>query len=133
MGVPYGRLVPNMSKQTIPPPSLGASFDSPSWDWLGWFVDVYLEPAGDEGTNSFTPTKKGNFYWSPLIDGWVGACGYGRVWGCETILIRKFNPYVIAPPANHQLVTNTRSRGPHNTMAFGFTSAWFEFVATPTY
>ena len=52
---------------------MGASFDSPPWDWLGWFVDVYLEPAGDEGTNSFTQTKKGNFYWSPLIDGWVGA------------------------------------------------------------
>ena len=56
MGVPYGRLVLNMSKQTIPPRQVWA-----------------LVSIGDEGTNSFTPTKKGNFYWSSLIDGWVGA------------------------------------------------------------
>ena len=66
-----------VNKQS-PLPSLGASFDSLPWDWLGWFVDVYLEPAGDEGTNSFTPTKKENFYWSPLIDSWVETWEIGR-------------------------------------------------------
>ena len=46
----------------------------------GFRKDLFGKPRGallnfiDEGTNSFTPTKKGNFYWSPLIDGWVGAC-----------------------------------------------------------